>query len=296
MDDRDRDRDMNPKRGPGRIWAGLFLLLIGGVLLLDQMGFPDFLFRWEFLLIAFGVFIGLRHKFRGAAWLIMIAVGGVYLAQDYYHDFNIHRFIWPGILIFLGLMIILRPSRRRYGQGWREDWRADWERRSRWGEGRRWHRDHPVTDSASSGSTSGASTSSGFASGSSTGGPSTTFSGSSQESYSSDDYIETTSIFAGVHKKMVSKNFKGGDVTTVLGGSEIDLSQADFTGTVRLDVTQIMGGTKIIVPPHWEVRSEITAVFAGFEDKRQQPAMTNPDKVLIIDGTSILGGIELKNY
>lgn len=95
---------------------------------------------------------------------------------------------------------------------------------------------------------------------------------------------------------MVSKSFKGGDVTTVLGGSEIDLSQADFTGTVRLEVTQIMGGTKIIVPPHWEVRSEITAIFAGFEDKRQQPAMTNPEKVLIINGTSVLGGIELKNY
>jgi len=306
----DRDIDRGPKRGPGRIWAGLFLLLIGGVLLLDQMGFPlpDWLFNWHVLLIAVGLFIGLRHKFRGAAWLIMIAVGGVYLAQDYYHDFSIHRFIWPGILIFIGLMIILRPNRHRYGQDWRGEWRADWERRSRWGEGGRWghggrwNRNHPDIESASSGSTSGASTSGASTSGASTsgsatggpstGGPSTTFSGTSQES----DFIDTTSIFAGVHKKVVSKTFKGGDITTVLGGTEIDLTQADFTGTVRLEVTQIMGGTKIIVPPHWEVRSEVTAVFAGFEDKRQQPAVTNPDKVLIINGTSILGGIELKNY
>jgi hypothetical protein len=250
------------------------------------MGFPlpDWLFNWHVLLIAVGLFLGLRHKFRGAGWLIMIVIGGVYLAQDYYHDFSIHRFIWPGLLIFIGLMIILRPPRHRYGQDWRGEWRADWERRSRWGEVGR------------CGSTSGASTSSGSASGSSTGGPSTTFSGSSQESYSSEDFIDTTSIFAGVHKKVVSKSFKGGDVTTVLGGTEIDLTQADFTGTVRLEVTQIMGGTKIIVPPHWEVRSEVTAVFAGFEDKRQQPAVTNPEKVLIINGTSILGGIELKNY
>jgi len=57
-----------------------------------------------------------------------------------------------------------------------------------------------------------------------------------------------------------------------------------------------MGGTKIIVPPNWEVRSEVTALFAGFEDKRQQPLTANPDKVLIIDGTSIFGGIELKNF
>jgi predicted membrane protein len=294
--------------------------VIGGVLLLDQMGFPlpDWLFNWHVLLIAIGIFIGLRHRFRGAGWLIMIAIGGVYLAQDYYHDFNIHRFIWPGVLILIGLMFILRPNRNRYGQEWREQWdrrwdRRHWDRRGRWGEGRRWGGPFPDADAAStgftrdpsggfnsgsSGSTSGSggptSSFGGPASGS--GGSSTAFSGSTRESYSSDDYIDATSIFGGVHKKVVSKSFKGGDVTTVLGGTEIDLTQADFTGTIRLEITQIMGGTKIIVPPHWEVRSEVTAVFAGFEDKRQQPAMTNPEKVLIINGTSFLGGIELKNY
>ena len=126
---------------------------------------------------------------------------------------------------------------------------------------------------------------------------STGFSGTGYGSnFTSEDYIDTTSIFGGVHKKVVSKNFRGGDIVTFLGGSEIDLSQAEIIGTARLDVTQVMGGTKIIVPAHWEVRSEVTALFAGFEDKRQQPATINPEKVLIIDGTSIFGGIELKNY
>jgi hypothetical protein len=274
--------DRNSRKGPGRVWAGLFLLLIGGILLLDQMGFPlpDWLFNWHVLLIAVGIFIGLRHNFRGGGWLILIAVGSVYLAQDYYPDIHIHRFIWPGILICVGLMIILRPGRHHYRHEWRahrHEWRAEMGRR-----GGRWGRQYP-------GERAGGENIE-------TGGSSTTFSSSTRESYSSDDYIDTTSIFGGIHKKIVSKNFKGGDITTMLGGTEIDLTQADFTGTIRLDVTQIMGGTKIIVPPHWEVRSEVTAVFAGFEDKRQQPAMTNAEKVLIIDGTSIFGGIELKNY
>jgi hypothetical protein len=39
----------------------------------------------------------------------------------------------------------------------------------------------------------------------------------------------------------------------------------------------------------------VTAMFAGFEDKRQH-AVTNPDKVLILEGTSFFGGIELRNY
>jgi hypothetical protein len=275
----------------------LFLLLVGGVLLLDQMGFPlpDWLFSWHILLVALGIFIGLRHNFRGGAWIVMILIGGIYLIQDYYPDIHLRRFIWPGILIFVGLMIIVRPRRHHYNQDWGEEWGRDWGRGhwnfpDRWGRGRRNRPDRwgntPAGDTG---------TGMGDSSSSTTGGTTTSFA-SSRESYSPDDYIDTTSIFGGVHKKIVSKNFKGGDITTMLGGTEIDLTQADFTGTVRLDVTQIMGGTKIIVPPHWEVRSEVTAVFAGFEDKRQQPAMTNPDKVLIIDGTSIFGGIELKNY
>ena len=265
------------RKGPGRIWAGLFLLLVGGVLLLDQMGFPlpDELFHWHVLLIALGIFIGFRHNFRGGGWLVMIVIGGIFLAKDYYPDMHIDRYIWPGVLILVGLLIILRPNRNRYGHEWREEW----EKRRLHRHGRNWRGDWQGGGAGTPGDSGGS-----------------TAAFSSHESISSDDYIDTTSIFGGVHKKVLSKNFKGGDVTTVLGGTEIDLSQADFTGKIRMDVTQIMGGTKIIVPPHWEVRSEITAVLAGFEDKRQQPFTTNPEKILIIEGTSVLGGIELKNF
>jgi predicted membrane protein len=254
------DRNRPIGKGPGRIWAGLFLLGIGGLLLLDQMGFPlpDWLFTWHMLLIALGLFIGLRHNFRGGGWLIMILIGGFFLIQDNFPDLPLRRFLWPGILIFVGLLIIIAPRRSR----WRGEWKHEWDRWDRHRCNRRY------TNSFSS----------------------------SKEGYSSEDFIDSTAIFGGVHKKVVSKNFKGGDITSMMGGTEIDLTQADFTGVVRLDVTQIMGGTKIIVPAHWEVRSEVTAVFAGFEDKRQQPAVTNPDKVLILEGTSIFGGIELKNY
>ena len=256
---------------------------MGGVLLLDQLGFPlpDYLFNWHVLLIAIGLFLGLRHNFRGGAWLILILIGGVYMIQDYYPTIELHRFIWPGVLIVVGLLFILRPRRHfrdqwhhEWKEEWKQKWRDDWERKRRdRGADPRFNRDTPPN----------------------TGNQFTTGTSNSR-SYTSEDFIDATSIFGGVHKKMVSKNFKGGDVVTIMGGTEIDLTQADFTGTARLDITQVMGGTKIIVPAHWEVRTEISAIFAGFEDKRQQPAMQNPDKILIIDGTSIFGGIELKNY
>jgi len=253
------DKDKYVSRRSGRVGAGLFLLLIGGVLLVDQMGvpLPDWLFSWHVLLIAVGIFIGLRHNFRGGPWAILILVGGFFLVQDTFPNIPLRRFAWPAALIFIGLMIILSP--RRHSRRWRRQWRDEWGERAERGYG---------TQS--------------FA--------------SSREGYSSEDFVDSTAIFGGVHKKIVSKNFKGGDVTSIMGGTELDLTQADFTGVIRLDVTQVMGGTKIIVPAHWEVRTEVNALFAGFEDKRQQPAVTNPDKVLILDGTSIFGGIELKNF
>ncbi len=81
-----------------------------------------------------------------------------------------------------------------------------------------------------------------------------------------------------------------------MGGAEINLSQADIQGTATLDITQVMGGTKIIVPPHWEVRSQMTSVFGNIEDKRQNIGSTDHSKVLIIDGSSVFGGIEIRNY
>src|SRR5216684_1782977 len=113
------DKEKYVGRTSGRIGAGIFLLLIGSVLLLDQMGvpLPHWLFSWHLLLIAIGIFIGLRHGFRGGAWLIMILIGAYFLAQDYYPDLPMRRFIWPGSLIFIGLAIILGP--RRHGRRWR---------------------------------------------------------------------------------------------------------------------------------------------------------------------------------
>src|SRR5260370_210036 len=112
MDEQDVRHDTGRRRG-GRIGAGLLLLLIGGGVLLDKMNLPvpDFILNGHVLLIVVGFWIGLRHNFRGGGWLILMAVGGFFMIQDYYPDTHIHRFIWPGVLILVGLMVILRPSR-----------------------------------------------------------------------------------------------------------------------------------------------------------------------------------------
>jgi predicted membrane protein len=112
-----------------------------------------------------------------------------------------------------------------------------------------------------------------------------------------EDVIDSTSIFGGVKKNIISKNFKGGDITNIMGGSEIDLTQADINGVATIDLTQVFGGTKLIVPSNWQVKTQLAAVFGGVEDKRSaQHAATDPNKILILEGTSIFGGIEIRSY
>lgn len=120
----------------------------------------------------------------------------------------------------------------------------------------------------------------------------------SSETSTSDDHFESTSIFGGVKKHIISKNFKEGEVTCFMGGAEINFSQADFTGKATLEVTQVFGGTNIVVPPHWEIQTDMTAVFGGVEDKRPvyKEPVTAENKVLLIKGTSVFGGIEINSY
>ncbi|AXY76077.1 hypothetical protein D3H65_19735 [Paraflavitalea soli] len=110
------------------------------------------------------------------------------------------------------------------------------------------------------------------------------------------DKMEVVSIFGNVKKVIYSKDFKGGEVVSVFGGAEVNLSQADFKGPIVLEIVQVFGGTKLIVPPHWVIRSEAVAIFGGIEDKRPPQSITSPDKVLVIRGTALFAGIEIKSY
>jgi hypothetical protein len=116
---------------------------------------------------------------------------------------------------------------------------------------------------------------------------------------SSDDYLDIVSMFGGVKKNIVSKTFQGGEIVTIMGGAEIILTQSDLASSrIELDITQVFGGTKIVVPPHWKVSSDLVAIFGGIEDKRPMmaPNALSDEKHLVIKGTSIFGGIDIRSF
>jgi len=112
----------------------------------------------------------------------------------------------------------------------------------------------------------------------------------------SDDYIDLVSVFGSTKRRIFSKAFKGGDIVNIFGGTELDLSQADIEGNVVIDTVTLFGGVKILVPANWEVKSNITAIMGGVEDKRMATANFTPTKKLVLTGTCTFGGVEIKSF
>ena len=212
-------------------------------------------------LIAFGVFLGQRHQFRNPSSLILIVIGLIFLGDEIFPKADFDDFVWPIAIIGIGMYLIVGKKKiTNWGKDVENPISSDlnWDKRVD-------ENNEPIPPS----------------------GP------------SSDDYLDIVSIFGGVKKNIVSKSFKGGEVVAIMGGAEIILTQSDLAfGRVELEITQVFGGTKIIVPPHWKVSSDVVAIFGGLEDKR--PFMSNStiseDKHLVIKGTSIFGGIDIRSF
>jgi hypothetical protein len=106
--------------------------------------------------------------------------------------------------------------------------------------------------------------------------------------------ISGLAVLGGVHRGNNSRAFRGGDLTAIMGGCEIDLRQAAIDGEAVIDVFAMWGGIEIKVPEDWTISSRVVPILAGFEDKTrpQRGATTHR---LLIRGFAIMGGIEVKN-
>jgi len=114
------------------------------------------------------------------------------------------------------------------------------------------------------------------------------------------DYFDDFVVFGGREIFINSQNFLGGKTTSMFGGTEYDLRQAQLSenGAI-IDCVSIFGGCGFKVPPDWTIKNEVTAIFGAFTDKRGSTfgqIIPNPSKTLIIRGFSAFGGVEIKHF
>jgi hypothetical protein len=235
------------RREEGRVIGGLILVGVGAALLLRNTGFPlpYWLFSWPMILILVGIYSGVKHNFRNSSWLVLIAVGGFFLADRIFTSLSLAPYFWPILIIVLGVIFIIKPKRDKWMEVPNDEKKnggsyitpIDW------------------TDTK---------VNSGFAT-------------------DDNDYLKVDSVFSGVQRKVVSKKFRGGKVACVFGGIDIDV---------------VFGGAKIIVPPHWTIYNQIDGAFHGVDDKRKFNAsvVMDAEKILVLKGSVVFGGVEIKSY
>ncbi len=116
------------------------------------------------------------------------------------------------------------------------------------------------------------------------------------------DFINLSFILGGGDHKFTSQSLTGGKITAIMGGGTIDLRQASCEGdTLIIDTFAFWGGIEIIVPFHWTVNIQGSPIMGAIENTTSSPAgiegieINLPPKNLVIKGSAIMGGVEVKN-
>ena len=249
------------KRLGSRVILGIILIAIGVIYLAKSFYFPiDIeIFSFPFILIVAGIIIMLNSGNKLFGALVLIF--GLLL---YFGD---HIIIWPFFFILWGIYIIFknRTRRQRFFENHHHDDNP--------GEKKDFRDD--IADFVKS---------------------------EKKHFYDSSinkDYLDDIAVFGGGHKIIHSDSFKGGNITAIFGGSEIDLTQCKLApGENIIDVVIIFGGTTIVIPNNWDVILNVTPLFGGFSNKKSRyvKSGTEPAGMLIIKGVVIFGGGEIKSY
>jgi predicted membrane protein len=257
-----KNEDILASKRRGRGVGGMILIIVGACLLLQRLDLdlPHWVFSWQMILITIGILLGFKQNFRGGGWIAMIAVGGIFMAGEILQwPYDTARFIWPVALIVVGLMVMLKRNytiEKRY---------CKTEKRN-----------YKTADFSNIKNSYG----------------------SSVQDLDGDDYVYASAIFGGANKVIISRDFKGGAVSSIFGGTDLNFMKADINGTVELEITAIMGGCEIIVPSNWTVKVDITSIMGGVEDNRSMDLLSAADKnkVLVLKGSCIMGGVDIKSY
>jgi len=56
-----------------------------------------------------------------------------------------------------------------------------------------------------------------------------------------------------------------------------------------------MGGVEIRVPENWKLVIEVSPILGGIEDKRNSSVEQDEERILVIKGFCLFGGLEVRN-
>jgi predicted membrane protein len=255
----------NPKKSlivelhMGGVAFGFFLVGLGIVLLLGQMGIisTDHLFHffWPAVMIFFGLEFMFsrnrysRNRFRQEAGGFLTLAGVILLLSKlgYFHfSFSI---VWALACIYWGIWIVARTF------GFRRWWETQTGRAA----------DINVIDV--------------------------------NETDPPKTPADVSAIFGTSKRAITARNFKSAKLEAIFGEVGFDLTRAEIEGDeAAIQADAVFGACVIRVPMTWHISVRGSAVMGEFIDKtRQQPEEGPGVKTLIVTGSAVFGSVEVKN-
>lgn len=112
-----------------------------------------------------------------------------------------------------------------------------------------------------------------------------------------EDYIDQTAFLSGTDFRYSSKTLKGGNLSAVMGGCKVILTDADMANDkLTLNVFAFWGGIEIYIPKNWKLNVKGIPIMGAIEHKIiSEENGVRKNKTLIIKGTVIMAGVEIKS-
>jgi predicted membrane protein len=249
-----------------QIALGVIIVVVGLLFTLDNLDVlraRDYLRYWPVLLIIYGVVKmsqprGMPGRLAG---LIFALVGtALFLDKLELLSFRVWDY-WPLIIVLIGGTMIWRAFTRQTsipGRSLGREWLSD---------------SGPGAESRKFGPADAGQ----------------------EAAFDSDTTVSGVAVLGGVRRSNTSQDFKGGELTAIMGGCEIDLREASIkSGEAVIDVFAFWGGIDIKVPNDWSVVVLGTPLMGGFDDKTRPP-QGGSNKRLVVKGYAIMGGVEISN-
>ncbi len=253
-------------RVTGRIIAGGILILLGILFTLDNFGLVqagDVFRYWPLFIVGFGLLkiSQSRAPEQRIGGAVLTVVGVLLLARSLHILPFRMRELWPVLLLLFGGMLV---------------WQSLRGRRPGVSTG---------AELAGEGVLAGARERLGSMRGE-------TIAGSTLNEFA---------LMGGGDRVVRSQDFRGGEVTAIMGGFQIDLRGAVIAGDVaELEVFTLWGGVDLRVPEDWNVVVRGIPVLGVFSNSTRSAGSSvasggAPGKTLVVKGMSIMGGVEVKN-
>ena len=109
-------------------------------------------------------------------------------------------------------------------------------------------------------------------------------------------HLNLWTLFGGGERRIDAKDFRGGEISALFGGYEIDLRSAAMSeAQATIDVNVMFGGAEIQIPSTWAAEVRGSGLFGAFVDETRHPdPAMNPPR-LTITGSAMFGGVTITN-